>query len=257
MSRHRSQVAPGVRARRRLREALLRPHPSRGQLVAGLLCGLLGFAAVVQVRSAQEAGLGSLRETELIGILDDVSERSERLRAEARELEATRARLTTGSDRERAALEEARRRAEVLGVLAGTVPATGPGIEVVIPDPRGEVRAEVLLDAVQELRDAGGEAFQINDVRVVASTWFAERDGAVVVDGEPLTPPYRLLVVGDPPTLASSLDIPGGVRERLAQDYGVTARVEQLDRVDVTALRRLEDPEYARPAPEATGGAAR
>ncbi|MDP9417595.1 MAG: DUF881 domain-containing protein [Actinomycetota bacterium] len=238
--------------RRRLLAAM-RPGLGRGQLVAAALCALLGFAAVVQVRSTHESGLRGLRESELVGILDDVSERSQRLQAEARELERARQELRSGTSNERSALEEARRRTEVLGILAGTVPAAGPGIQLTIPDPHSEVRAEVLLDAVQELRDAGAEAIQVGPVRVVAQTYFVD-DGGIVVDGQRLRPPYRLSAIGDPPTLASSLAIPGGVEERLSQDYGVTLVVEQRKQVEVLAVRALVTPEVARPAPEQSPG---
>lgn len=240
-----------VSGRARLAEAL-RPRLTRGQLVAAALCALLGFATVVQVRSTHESGLRGLRESDLVAILDDVSERSLRLQAEARELERSRQELGTGTTRRRTAVEEARERAAVLGILAGTVPAVGPGIELTVPDPAGEVRAEVLLDAVQELRDAGAEAIQIGPVRVVAQSYFVDDDGGISVDGRRLRAPYRLIAIGDPRTLASSLAIPGGVEERLAQDYAVTPVVEQRNRLEVSAVRPLATPELATPAPEVT-----
>jgi hypothetical protein len=59
--------------------------------------------------------LSSLRQSDLIRILDDVTERSARLQAETRELERTRDRLRSSSDGRRTALEETRKRAETLG----------------------------------------------------------------------------------------------------------------------------------------------
>jgi uncharacterized protein YlxW (UPF0749 family) len=212
------------------------------------------------VRSTQDAGLDGLRQSDLVRILDDVTERSDRLRTEARDLEETRARVTNGSTGSRAALEEAQARARVLGILAGTLPATGPGIELTISDPDGKVGPEVLLDTLQELRDAGAEAVEISSldgpaVRVVAGTSFeaptgsgGEGDaGRVVVDGTELTSPYRFRVIGDPRTLAAALDIPGGVLDVLRQDdaQGV---VTQRDRVTITSLRAAPSPRYARPA---------
>ena len=59
----------------------------------------------------------------------------------------------------------------MLRILTGTVAATGPGVTLTIDDPDGSVTAATLLDGVEELRDAGAEAIEINDsVRVVAST---------------------------------------------------------------------------------------
>ncbi len=151
-------------------------------LAVAALLGLLGFAVAVQVRSTQDDGLlASARQEDLVRILDDLSNRSDRLRQETATLGATRDRLTSGTDRDRAALDEAQRRAQVLGVLAGTVPASGPGVVVTLTDPTGDVGADDLLNALEELRDAGAEAVQVSGadpagaVRVVASTSFLDR----------------------------------------------------------------------------------
>jgi uncharacterized protein YlxW (UPF0749 family) len=121
----------------------------------------------------------------------------------------------------------------------------------------------VLLDTLEELRDAGAEAVEIGSlngsaVRVVANTSFADtRTGGgpgnrVVVDGTELTSPYRFRVIGDPRTLAAALDIPGGVLDVLGQDdaQGV---VSQRDKITITSLRVAPSPRYARPAPEQSG----
>lgn len=220
--------------------------------MAALLLGLLGFAAAVQVRATQDAELDGLRQTDLVRILDDVSERAARLQAEARELQETRQRVTGGSDGAQAALEDARERARVLGILAGTLPASGPGIELTISDPEGKVGADVLLDALQELRDAGAEAVEVSTVdgpavRVVASTSLVDVEEGVEVDDTVLTSPYRFRVIGEPRTLASALDIPGGVLDVLAQ-RGAQGVVTQRPKVDITSLRAAPSPRYARPA---------
>ncbi len=232
-------------------------RPSAARVTAALLLGLLGFAVAVQVRSTQAEGLEALREEDLVRILDDASERSARLRAEAAELEETRRQLSTGTDVARAAVEEAERRAQVLAILAGTAPATGPGVEVVVPDEQGTVDADLLLDLVQELRDAGAEAMQVRGgsggaVRVVASTYLVDGPdgpGTVVVDGVRLAPPYGLTAVGDPRTLSSALGIPGGVEESLRR-RGSEPAVREREEVLVDALRRERPPQYASPAPD-------
>jgi uncharacterized protein YlxW (UPF0749 family) len=238
--------------------AALRAKPSRGQLVAGVLCALLGFAVAVQVRANQDAGLSGLRQTDLVSILDDVTARASRLQAEARDLEDTKAKVSGGSSGSLAALEEARQRSQTLGILAGTLAAEGPGIEFTISDPEGKVGADVLLDALQELRDAGGEAFEIgavdgDRVRVIASTYISDGDnGGVVVDGVALQSPYRIRVIGDSRTLAGALDIPGGVLDVLNQSKA-QGIVTQRAVVDIHSLRPAPTPQYARPAPQKTG----
>lgn len=253
------QSRPGSRLGR-----ALRPRLRRVDLLVALLLGLMGFGAVVQVRATHEEGpLAGARQEDLVQILDDLSNRNERLRSEVATLSDARERLSSGTDRTEAALEEARRRAQVLGVLAGTVPAEGPGVSLVLTDPARVLSADVLLDALQELRDAGAESImlegpvrpgggrteQTQSVRVVASTALLDEDQGVRVDGALLRPPYRFAVVGDPPTIASALGIPGGVIDTV-EDLGGGAEVTQLDLVVVDALRPLEEPQYAQPAPD-------
>jgi uncharacterized protein YlxW (UPF0749 family) len=249
--------------------ALLLPRLRRVDVAVAVLLALLGFAAVVQVRSNQDDGvLASARQEDLVRILDDLTSRSLRLRQEVATLTATRERLTTGSGRDQAAVAEARRRAQLLGVLAGTVAARGPGVQVTVNDPEHKVSADVLLDALEEMRDAGAEAVQIvgsadptgeapgtgQTVRVVASTSFvdAEDSGGIEVDGTLLAPPYRFDVIGDPATISAALAIPGGVVDNVGQRGG-RAVVVRRESVLVGALRALERPRYARPADQPSG----
>lgn len=232
---------------------LLRPRLRRVDLLIAVLLLALGFGAVIQVRSTRDDGLlSSARQEDLVRILDDLSGRSERLRDEVTSLTAARERLG-GDQGAAAALEEARRRTQLLGVLAGTVPANGPGVVLSVTDRSGGVRAEVLLDALEELRDAGAEAVQLEGsggrVRVVASTALLDAtDGeGVVVDGVRLRAPYRFLVIGDPGTLSSALGIPGGVLDTVRSVGGEPA-VSTPPTVSITALKQLERPRYARPA---------
>jgi len=231
--------------------AALRSRPTRGQLAVAALCGLLAFALVTQVHAtANGGGLQAARVDDLLGILSDLDSRGDRLRAEIDDLQTREQRLRNGSGQSAAALQEARDRLRALGVLTGTVAARGPGIVLVVDDPRGRVGADTLVDAIEELRDAGAEAMQLSGVRVVASTAVVDAGGrGVVVDGHHLEPPYRLAAIGDRHTLAGALAIPGGVLDTVDGESGAHATVVPSPVVTVSALRPLEKPRYARPTP--------
>jgi uncharacterized protein YlxW (UPF0749 family) len=215
---------------------LLLPRINRAQAVVAVLCLLLGFGVTTQVRSNQRDGaFATARPDELVRVLDELSQRGIRLRSDIRELEQTKARLERDT-RGDTAVAEARARAMTYGLLAGTLPATGPGIELTITDPDHKVTATVLLDTLQELRDAGAEVVQINDIRVGVDTYFVDARGGVVVDRNWLQAPYRFLVIGEPGTLAGALDIPGGVMETL-RGIGANGRVTQRQTIDIRALR--------------------
>lgn len=234
---------------------LLRLRLTRSTLLGGALTAALGLALSAQIHQTQQQGLESLRENELIGILDTVTDRRERLDRELRDLETERAELARDAGG-REALRRADARVDALGVLAGTVPAQGPGIVVRIDAAPGAVGSEILLDAVQELRDAGAEALQIGDVRIVASTAFTQDESErIVVAATPLDPPYRLVAIGKAQTLASALEIPGGVSESLRQ-IGAKITVEVTDSVLVNALHAPSPARYARPVPAPSGDGA-
>src|SRR5207245_9985232 len=139
---------------------------------------LLGFAFVIQLRSnATDPQLASARPEDLVRILSDLDARKDRLSQEISQLETTQQQLAAGSQGRAAALDAAAKRARDLGILAGTLPAQGPGVQVRFQPGGQALKSSVILDAVEELRDAGAEAMQIEgangaSVRIVASTWF-------------------------------------------------------------------------------------
>jgi len=223
-----------------------------GGAVVGLLLVLLGFALVVQLRSnATDPELSAARTEDLVRILSDLDARQDRLRQEIANLEESRRQLASGAQGREAALAEARRRADELGILAGTLPAEGPGLEIRFTPGSERIRPETILDAVEELRGAGAEAMQITGdtgpaVRVVASTYFVDSDGGLLVDGQRLSSPYTILVIGDPQTMQTALNIPGGAVDTVKQRGG-TVNVRAADLVQVTALHQAGTPKYARP----------
>jgi uncharacterized protein YlxW (UPF0749 family) len=217
--------------------SLMRPRLNRGQLIAAVLCAVLGFAVAAQVHSNDRGTkFATARQDELVGILGDLAQRSDRLRSDIRDLDATKAGLERDTQGQ-AAVEDARRRAATYAILAGTLPATGPGIELSIDDPHGRVRSAALLDTLEELRDAGAEVIQVGDVRVGVDTYFADAGGGgVMADGRSLAQPYRFLAIGHPHTLATALNIPGGVLQSL-RNSGGNGVVVQRQKMTIKALR--------------------
>lgn len=103
-------------------------------------------------------------------------------------------------------------------------------------DPAGAFEYELLLDLVQELRDAGAEAIAVNGRRVGARTAFSSRRGQVAVDDQVVSAPYEVVAIGDPATLEVGLRIPGGAADTLGALQGVTVEVERRGEVLVPAL---------------------
>ncbi|MFI1422476.1 DUF881 domain-containing protein [Streptomyces sp. NPDC020731] len=238
---------PGPTGRQRLVKGLWPPRVTRAQLIVALLLFGLGFGLAVQVasNSDSDSALRGARQEDLVRILDELDDRTERLEDEKQGLEKQRDELENSSDQAEEARKQTIEKERQLGVLAGTVAAQGPGITMTIEDTKGTVEADMLLDAVQELRAAGAEAIQVNGVRVVAGTYLTDSGNGVGVDGNKITAPYRFKVIGKPQDLEPALNIPGGVVQTLEKEQA-TVTVERSTKIVVDALRAVKRPDYAR-----------
>jgi uncharacterized protein YlxW (UPF0749 family) len=223
-----------------------RPIRIFAAVVVAALTALLGFAIVVQVhQNSSSDNLANLRDDDLVGILDNQNARADRLRQQIAELQQTLRQLRGSGNRSAAAREQAKQDATALGVLLGTLPATGPGVVVQISDPKHKLDNEDLLDVVEELRGAGAEAIAFGNVRVSTSTAFEQAsDGRVAVDGTSLDPPYRVVAIGDPKTLDTALNIPGGVAAAI-RNAGGELGVSERDAVTIRVTRTIPAPKYA------------
>ena len=199
---------------------------------------------------ASQPDYSSLRRGELIQLLDELSAQTRRLESEVRELTTTRDQLRSGAAGQKAAEEQARRRLEQLRIIAGTVKAHGPGVRMVIRDPQHKITPELLLDALEELRDAGAEVIEFNDsVRVVADSWLGlDSQGQMVMDGQVLDTPVIIDAIGDPATLEAGARFRGGlVSEVEGSRVEGSVSIEQLNRVEIDSVVTVEEPEFAKP----------
>ncbi|MFF8596007.1 DUF881 domain-containing protein [Streptomyces sp. NPDC015220] len=239
--------APQLTGRQRLANGLWPPRFTRAQLVVALLLFGLGFGLAIQVasNSDSDSALRGARQEDLVRILDELDNRTQRLEDEKQGLDKQRQELENSSDQAEEARKQTVEKERQLGILAGTVAAQGPGITMTIEDTKGTVQADMLLDAIQELRAAGAEAIQVNGVRVVAGTYLTDSGKSVDVDGNKINAPYRFKVIGKPQDLEPALNIPGGVVQTLEKEQATVA-VERSDKIVVDALRAAKQPDYAR-----------
>ncbi|WP_293241324.1 DUF881 domain-containing protein [Mycolicibacterium sp.] len=233
-----------------------RPTPRRSQLAFGalavVLCALLGVAIVTQARQTDSGdSLDTARPADLLVLLDSLQQREAALNSEVGDLQRTLDALQSSGTDDQAAIENAQSRLAALSILIGTVAATGPGVIITIDDVAPGVSPETMLDVVNELRAAGAEAMQISGpggtvIRVGVDTWVVGSAGALVIDGTTMSPPYSVLAIGDPATLAAAMNIPGGATDSVER-VGGTMSVQQADVVNVTALRQPKPRQYAQP----------
>lgn len=200
-----------------------------------VIFALVGFATTSAITGNGTNGvLANARQSDLVSVLDDLASRQARLQAEYDRLESSRQTLLGGDQYQ--ALNEAKRRAEALRILAGSEPVVGSGITVTIS---GNLSATTLLDAIQELRDGGATSIQVADrdlaVRIVANSWFADSADGVTVSGTALAVPIVISAIGDSEVLEPALKIPGGLQDTVGSGGGTVSVVASQD-IEISAV---------------------
>lgn len=219
---------------------------ARSHLLVAVLCAALGFAIVVQVRQTHSDDFATMRQDDLVRLLDEITQRNEQLESEQATLILDRNELSTGVD----AQAVAERNAQVQAVLAGTVPVQGPGIDLIVREVGDPIQAGAWVNLVEELRNAGAEAIQIDGQRVGVASAFVDASNGTELDGVLLTSPVRVLAIGDP-EMDVALEIPGGALATLRQQ-DATTELERVDLLFIRAVLELRTPQVAQPAPEAS-----
>ncbi len=230
----------------RLREALFRP--SRAQVIVGVLLAALGFAAITQVRTnTNDNTYAGYREQDLVAVLSALAGTSQRAQSEISRLDSTRRQLEANRQAQSAALAAAKKQEQELGILAGLVPVTGPGIRMTVTEGPRAVDVDSVLDTIEELRSAGAEAMQVNGkVRLVAQSAVQATPDGIEIDGVRLSSPYVFDVIGDPHTLEGALTLSDGPIAQF-HDAGAVVDVQEEKALDITALHKATSSQFAQP----------
>ncbi|HEV3474131.1 MAG TPA: DUF881 domain-containing protein [Actinomycetota bacterium] len=221
------------------RPSMRPPARIQSRVAVAAVAVAVGFLAAVQAAGGGQrnvARLAAERPEDLTRILADLNEQADELSRQVSSLRVQLLRYRGSARSDELALRDARQSLEDLQVLAGTVPVQGPGLTLTVSDPGGVVGWEPVLDLVQELRDAGAEAIAVDEIRVVASTWFGPAEGGgISVDGVSASPPYDLEVIGPAGAIGEALRIPGGPLTVLDAQSGVSVDVAASDLLELAA----------------------
>lgn len=165
--------------------------------------------------------------------------------------------LAEGSGKLQALNEELQR----VKLLSGLTEVEGPGIELVLQDGKPKsnrafeserliVHDYDLQLVVNELTASGAEAIAINGQRVISRTAIRCVGPTIMVNNVPIVPPFEILAVGDPGTLAGGLNLPGGYLDDLRAVDPSMFRLERKDRIRIPAYTGSTEVRWAKPVLE-------
>ena len=215
-------------------------------ILVAVLCALLGFGYMVQVRNTQSS-YESMTEDELRRLFTETSTQVSKLEDRKSELTAQLNSIQEAADKQEQARRIAQQNEQTSGILSGRLPAQGKGITVSIAENSTDpIDAATMFHLIEELRNAGAEVIEFDGVRVVTSTSITRSASGLVCDGQVLSSPYVVKAIGDPPTLQSAIDIAGGVGSSLKLDFNATVTITQSDDVKIESVRQPTAYRYAK-----------
>lgn len=141
--------------------------------------------------------------------------------------------------------------------FAGLSPVSGQGVELVVQshqgqagpgiihDPKDIVTDGHLLKIVNELYSAGSEAIAINGQRITAVSEIRLAGNHINVNGTPLSPPYRIIAIGNASALKNRLELEDGLVEYLSES-GISVDVQERSKVMIPAFTGELYFEYAK-----------
>ena len=228
-----------------------RPHRRSTRAAVALLAVALGAGtttAVASLRAPAPAGARQALLDEIAAraaVADDAAARVAALRAQVDQIAAP---ADAGGDLAAATTAAAG--------LAATSEVRGPGLRLVIDDapgartaalgadPRTDApgAAGLVLDrdlqvVVNGLFAAGATAVALDDHRLTSLTSIRVAGQAILVDYQPLTPPYRIEAVGPPRPMAAAFadSTAGDYLAALARTYGVAVTSTVQPALDLPA----------------------
>lgn len=223
-------------------------------------CGLLGFlltwAYKTQVTNLQTGGGRTAPSSAAIAIELKQNrvqrEEIQNLRTKLAEFEqasSTRTKLTEVLSKE---IEQTK-------IFAGLVDVEGQGITVILRDSqhapaaspeivkrRYAIHDTDLVQVVNELKAAGAEVVAVNGHRIAAQSSIRCAGPVVFVDGARVGSPFRIEAIGNPETLQSAMDLPGGVLSDIRLTDPRMAEVIVADRIMVPSYAGSSTNEYAK-----------
>jgi uncharacterized protein YlxW (UPF0749 family) len=197
-------------AQRRAERGEAPASPRRAWTTAAVVGAFGLLVAVAGVQTSRDADVEELGRATLIAQIDDGRAEVAALQREIRTLSDARSAAEERNETLAAQSEDLESRVRRLEVRTGFVPVRGEGVRITVTnppsdDPNDEVRDEDLATLVDGLWQAGAEAIAINGVRLTALSGIRNTGRAILVNSQPLTPPYVVEAIGDNASLQSRL----------------------------------------------------
>lgn len=216
-------------------------------ITLGIMCLILTAGVAVQIRTMNSAGSTASRSLVDNELRDNVlkwkekyDNLSEELKKAEKKLEEVRQDATQNDTAASAKEEELQKNNTLLGLTN----VTGSGIVIELEDGNNPILAidnpsdllihnDDLMSLLNELRNAGAEAIEINGQRIVNTSAITCEGNIIKINGEKIGSPFTIKAIGSQALLYGSI-MRGGSYLEIMKDRGVNVKsVTQEDNIHI------------------------
>jgi uncharacterized protein YlxW (UPF0749 family) len=206
---------------------------------------LIGILLVGQLRSqARPTEISTLSAQELSELVDTLSDRNRELQTGLADLRETLREYRVAGSQGQSALDVSREDLRRITAFGGLAAVEGQGI---VLDVVGDLDAIALNDLMNELRNAGGEALAVDDIRITHRSVAVQGPNSLLIDGQEVGHSFSLLAIGSPEGLLATIERPGGIIAQLQQFIDASIVARQSTEVHVPATESSLTPQVAQP----------
>ena len=213
-------------------------------LVFGILCLILTFAITVQLRvsslseseSSQTKITDKLKD-EIFSLNDENVKLAEKFQNTTSELDDARNQAAQNDSSSKDTSELIKK----YTIVSGKTDVTGQGIIIKYKPSDNEAKADMvkdLRDIVNEIKNAGAEAIEINNQRIVGTTAIEMVKNKIEINDTEVSENFIIKAIGDSNLMYSGLIRPGGTIENI-KESGVSIEINSENAIKINKYNEI------------------
>lgn len=231
-------------------------------IILGIVCLILTIGICVQIKTVNSNGTTTSSNQKLNNLKSEVLKMKEKyddtyakLDNVQSELETTRKNLTSDNEYLKSLEEQIKK----YNVLLGATEVTGPGVTITLTDadPKDPIRLWVstpgellihntyILEIVNELKNAGAEAIDVNGQRIVNTSAISCDGNVISINGEKVSSPFVINAIGLPERF-TTLNRAGSYLEGLYEETHIKNTLDKKVKITISKFINGNKFKYAK-----------
>ena len=233
----------------------------KASLTLGIVCMVLAMAICIQIKTVDNSNTTVSQTLTSNELRDQILKQKEKYDKSVVELENTEKKLeemrvqATKNDDQALKIEE---QIKLDNILLGLTDVKGSGIEIVLKDNDIVKRENIigadnlqfyiihagdLITVINDLKNAGAEAIEVNGQRIVNSSSIYCAGNVIKINGEKITSPITIKAIGEPDLLYGSMNILGGYIQ-LLRETGISVDIKKSNNIEIGKYEGVIKPQF-------------